>query len=276
MGDLREPVGRELAMRRRSELHACSQELDGQLAELKQLRAEGSRLESELEAASKRHNNLQSGRGYLIDSFGPIAVHEFWIQVPGYSGPIKNASADIIVHGDVQTVGEVTSKQKSGVGGFIAGGVLLGPAGAIGGALLSRKNEIKTTMREIDNRKLELQVRGPGFAWSKVYPITDELRLRKIRDNIISLGSNEISCEQATAQNEDLGRSLKKGLSTNARNQAALETLVSVTRERFSTIRAACSGDSLSAPVKLRIWWMHLPPTVKSNAIFLVRFYQGY
>jgi len=161
-GDLRMPVAREFAMRQRSDLHAFGHKLDDQLTKLRRLKAEETSLKAELELASKRHNSLLSGQGLFIDSFGPIIVHEFWIQIPGYSGPIKDASANIVLHGNVQTVGEVTSKKNSGLGGFIVGGALLGPAGAIAGTLLSRENETKTTMREFDTRKLELQVHGPG------------------------------------------------------------------------------------------------------------------
>lgn len=170
-GDLRMPVAREFAMRQRSDLHAFGHKLDDQLTKLRRLKAEETSLKAELELASKRHNSLLSGKGLLIDSFGPIIVHEFWIQIPGYSGPIKDTSANVVLHGNVQTVGEVTSKQNSGLGGSIVGVALLGPAGAIAGTLLSRKNETKTTMREFDSRKFSCRSTVPDTLGQSSFPL---------------------------------------------------------------------------------------------------------
>jgi hypothetical protein len=146
-------------------------------------------LRKKLEGALVRSKELESGRGLLLAGEGSIRVYEFWLEFPGYSGPIRGASAQLVQHGNLNHVSDVTSKQKSGLGGAVVGGLLLGPLGAAAGALATRKNEVKTDVRTVDTRQIEFQIVGPGYAWSTVVQFGLADKLRKLRDMIVSRGS---------------------------------------------------------------------------------------
>jgi len=127
-----------------------------------------------LQKAAARLAELESGRGAKLASIGQATLYEFWVTVPGYSGPVRGASARVIQHGDVQYVSKVSSKSHSGIpGGLVGGAVLaplgLAPLGAIGGVLATRKTKVKTDVKKVDTRQFELEVTGPGFTWSATY-----------------------------------------------------------------------------------------------------------
>ena len=123
------------------------------------------KIKIKIKQAIQREQELRSGRGGLLGMECSVKVYEFWLELPGYSGPIQGASAQILQHGSLSQVGDVTSKSKSGLAGGIVGGLLLGPVGAAAGVLATRKNEVSTQVREVDTRKLEFVVQGPGYAW---------------------------------------------------------------------------------------------------------------
>lgn len=143
-----------------------------------------------LQAARTRDDELQSGRGALLCKAVGVVVYEFWLELPGFAGPIQGAAARLEQTGDIHQVSDVNNKQKSGLGGAVVGGLLLGPVGAVAGLAATRKNTIKTTVRAVDTRKFELEVRGPGYAWSTVQGPGHEDNLRKLRDTINARGSS--------------------------------------------------------------------------------------
>lgn len=170
-------------------------------------------LNQKLNSDTSRLKELENGRGALLCSKGKIRIYEFWIEIPGYSGSITGSKAKLTQHGSLQQVSEVSSKQKSGLGGGIVGGVLLGPIGAAAGVLATRKNEISTRVREVDTRKIELEIKGTGYAWSYVGELQDEEALRNIRDTINARGSIGESVIELQKQQEDIVRKLRVQLS---------------------------------------------------------------
>jgi hypothetical protein len=84
----------------------------------------------------------------------------------------------------------VQGKTKGGLGGAVVGGVLLGPAGAVVGAVASRKTTVKTDVQKVDTRQFELELTGPGFSWSTVQGPAGEASLKKFRDVINARGSS--------------------------------------------------------------------------------------
>jgi hypothetical protein len=143
-----------------------------------------------LEDANSRLRELKSGRGSMLLGASGVTVYEFWLDLPGYSGPVRRATADVTQHGDVHQVSDVTGTTKSGLGGAVVGGLLLGPLGAIAGLAATRKNNIKTTIRTVDTRQFELRISGPGFAWSKIEGPECGYALRELRDVISARGSS--------------------------------------------------------------------------------------
>lgn len=120
-----------------------------------------------LDEGSERLESLVSGRGdQLATLFGDATLYEYWIELPGYSGPVRGATARITRDGSIQQVSDVTGTTKGGLGGAVAGGLLLGPVGAIVGSNVTRKTTVETKVRQVDTRHSELEVIGPGFAWS--------------------------------------------------------------------------------------------------------------
>jgi hypothetical protein len=152
-----------------------------------------------LKSAQTRDAELRSGRGTLMFKAVGVTVYEFWLELPGFSGPVRGATAQLDQHGDVHQVSDVSSKTKSGLGGAVVGGLLLGPIGAVAGLAATRKNNVKTTVKTVDTRQFELQVRGPGFAWSTVTGPGAAADLRKLRDLINARGSSTAEIGDALA-----------------------------------------------------------------------------
>jgi len=119
---------------------------------------------------------LETGRGEILAFVADATIYEYWLELPGYSGPIAGVTAKVTEYGSVEHVSDVKSKTKGGLGAAVAGGVLLGPPGLVAGAVLGRKTETHTEIRTFDNRKYELEVAGPGFAWSTLDKRLDPLR----------------------------------------------------------------------------------------------------
>ena len=142
-----------------------------------------------LQKASDRLAVLESGRGMQLESLNGASLCEFWIDVPGYSGPVRGATARITRTGDIQHVSEVTGSTKSGLGGAVAGGLLLGPVGAIVGNNMARKTTVQTKVRQVDTRQSELEVVGPGFAWSVRQSGSESDKLSRFRDLVNARGA---------------------------------------------------------------------------------------
>jgi hypothetical protein len=143
-----------------------------------------------LQDAATRLAALESGRGSRLTSFGEATVYEFWIEVPGYSGPVRGASARLTQHGDIQHVSEVKGKTKGGLGGAVVGGALLGPVGAVVGAVATRKTKVTTEVKQVDTRQFELELSGPGFAWATTQGPGSAPAMQKIRDTVNARGSS--------------------------------------------------------------------------------------
>lgn len=143
-----------------------------------------------VEHASARYEELDSGRGAMLATAGDAVLHEFWLSTPGYSGPVAGASARVTQHGDVHSVSDVKGTTKGGLGGAVVGGALFGPAGAVVGATVRRKTTVETTVRRVDTREYELEVLGPGFAYSARSVDGESFRL--FRDLLNAQGSSQL------------------------------------------------------------------------------------
>lgn len=144
----------------------------------------------ELKHATLRLEELQSGRGKVLASALDIKVFEFWLSIPGYQGSIREAKAELTMHGSLQHVSNVSSTSKSGLGGGIVGGLILGPLGAAAGVLATRKNKVSTQIQQVDTRQVELQITGPGYAWSVLAHSSYGDKFRELRDLINACGSS--------------------------------------------------------------------------------------
>jgi hypothetical protein len=146
---------------------------------------------SSLKPAVSRLNELASGRGSILAKEGPATLYEFWIDVPGYSGPVKGAIARLTQHGDIHQVSDVKGSTKGGLGGAAVGALAFGPVGAIVGAVVRRKTSVKTEIREVDSRQFELEITGPGFAWSTVQDPDKAATLQRFRNLVNARGSHD-------------------------------------------------------------------------------------
>lgn len=141
-------------------------------------------------SVSSRLKELISRRGAVLGRVGPATIYEFWIDVPGYSGPVNGATAKLTQRGDIHHVSDVKGSTKGGVGGAIVGGMVAGRDGAVIGAVLTRGTTVKTDIHQVDTRRFELEVIGPGFAWSTVKTSNYEYNLRKFRDLVNARGTH--------------------------------------------------------------------------------------
>lgn len=182
---------------------------------------------SKLEVATRRLRDLESGRGSLLVKVAEVTLFEFWVELPSYCGPVRGVRAGLTQHGDVHQVSDVTGTTKSGVGGAVLGGLLLGPVGAVAGLAATRKNNVKTAVRTVDTRQFELEIQGPGFAWSTIKGPKDEDDLRKLRDILNARGSATDDIHALTVgQSDVVGRfteAARVAESTNRSTSAVVE-----------------------------------------------------
>ena len=179
--------------------------------------------QSYFKAAEKLLADLSAGKGGVLAEVGTARVYGFWLDVPGYSGPIRGATARLTQHGDVHQVSDVKGTTKGGLGGAAVGAVLLGPAGAIVGAVASRKTTVNTEIRTVDTRKFELEVIGPGFAWSTNAGPKSEYTLKKFRDAVNGRSTSNDDIQDAIAKQNDVVESARLALvhSTEVEQAAA-------------------------------------------------------
>jgi hypothetical protein len=187
---------------------------------------------SQHQTASRRHQaslsrlrELECGRGALLASVSAATVYEFWIQLPGYSGPVRGAAARLTQHGNIEHVSNVHGTTKGGLGGAAVGAVVAGPAGAVVGAVARRKTTVKTEIQVVDNRRFELEVSGPGFAWSTIGGPESEVAYRNFRDVVNARSSNQDDVHQMTAaQRRIVADAAAASGSAEAANQAASQS----------------------------------------------------
>lgn len=185
------------------------------------------------ESACRRLDQLKSGKGPLLSKIGPASVYEFWLDVPGYSGSIKGVTARLTQHGDLQQVSEVKGTTKGGLGGAVIGGILLGPVGAVVGAVASRKSTVTTDIHTVDNRQFELEVVGQGFAWSTIKQGAQYLSsFQQFRDYINSRRSRDEDIQDAITTQQDIVES----------SRIALDDAIEVEREALATSAEALAS----------------------------------
>ena len=142
------------------------------------------------EAAKLWLQQLEGGWGAPIAWVGPATLYEFWLQVPGYDGPVRGFSASTSQTGQIQHISRVSSQTTSGAGCATLGCCAAGPPGAILGAILGKKNDVRTDVDVVDNRRFEIQVIGPSVAWSYVGNYSIEESVRSFRDLLIARSTN--------------------------------------------------------------------------------------
>lgn len=207
-------------------------------------------LGEELKYATNRLDELKSGRGKKLASAPNIEVFEFWLSIPGYQGSIQKAKAEMTMHGSLQHVSNVSSTSKSGLGGGIVGGLVFGPLGAAAGVLATRKNKISTHVQQVDTRQVELQITGPGYAWSALAHSGYADKFRELRDLINAYGSSPKSIqdslrEQTTTVNILQLKSIKlKAQHQIAANEAEERKLAyEATKKDFTSTRLPLITD---------------------------------
>ncbi len=142
------------------------------------------------EAAKLWLEQLEGGWGAPIAWVGPATLYEFWLDVPGYGGPVRGFSASTSQTGQIQHVSRVSSRTTSGAGCATVGCCAGGPLGAILGAILGKTNDVRTDVDVVDNRRFEIQIIGPSVAWSYVGNYSIEDSVRSFRDLLIARSTN--------------------------------------------------------------------------------------
>jgi len=170
--DLREQYGAVS-----EQLKAVDQQIKQAEAQLKELEIQQASSAEEIERQIAAQTDVvamtKKGSGPLIGSYGAVDVYEWWIKVPGGSGPIKGARASVSRVGALTTYNniDIQVKKKGGLGGAVVGGLAFGPAGAVVGTMLRRKTEVKTTNtpQTQDTRQELVEITGKGFAYTAVF-----------------------------------------------------------------------------------------------------------
>lgn len=213
-----------------------------------------------LDDASVRLAALESGRGdRLATLFGEATLCEYWIDLPGYSGPVQGATARIARDGSVQHVSDVTGTTKGGLGGAVAGGLLLGPVGAIVGSNVARKTTVETKVRQVDTRHSELEVIGPGFAWStRVLGESDDMT--RFRDLVNARGSANDDPRSLMRAQADRVERLRQDLEALHAHLAVTASSASTASEIHSHAQAEFRAARCSLLDRLQAWREGLRP----------------
>jgi len=187
--------------------------------------------DAEIVSLQSRLSELRSGRGKRLGGlgFGQATVYEFWLELPGYSGSVSGAFAQLGLQGSLNHVSNVSGNTKGGLGTAVVGGLLFGPAGAVGGAIIGRKTTVKTKVQQVDTRQYELQIVGPGFAWSTTGDALTEHSFRRFRDIVNARGSTRESIEslirdvqkQINLKQSSISNINDSSMSANQRAEAA-------------------------------------------------------
>jgi len=197
--------------------------------------------------AEARLQRLRSGRGDLLYHLDEaLSVYEYFIEVPTYSGTIFGSRAQITQMGDLQHVSNVSGATKSGVGGAVAGGaggwLIGGPVGGVAGAFLGnnmgRKTKIKTEVHEVDTRKVELEVQGPGYAWSTINSVSTLNSFRRFRDAVNSRGSARNDLKEVIGAQEAHVDSLRSQTGAAVSFDVAARAQLQQAQLRYKNLRA--------------------------------------
>ncbi|NWC78882.1 hypothetical protein HX798_01110 [Pseudomonas putida] len=221
----------------------------------------------DLKYANLRLSELTSGKGKALASVPDIDVYEFWLSIPGYQGSIQGAKAELAMHGSLQHVSNVSSTSKSGLSGGIVGGLIFGPLGAAAGVLATRKNKVSTRIQEVDTRQVELQITGPGYAWSVVAHSGYVDKFREIRDLINAQGSNRKTIKELCREQGQAVSNLQEKLS---RLEKDLEIIGNEAEKRkldYGTVKKNYASTKLPLVMDLKFRWECLPSIWRWAAI---------
>lgn len=237
-------VRQDSAMLLRSDMRSKKGSLNEANSKYRQISSNIIVLDEELKHATVRLAELQSGKGKSLASAPDIEVFEFWLKIPGYQGSIQNAKAEITSHGSLQHVSNVSSTSKSGLGGGIVGGLVFGPLGAAAGVLATRKNKVSTNIQKIDTRQVELQITGPGYAWSVLAHSGYSETFRQLRDLVNAYGSSAKNIQNSLLEQTKKVDSLKEksirlkaDLNVAAKDAEERKLAYESTRKKFASTR---------------------------------------
>jgi chaperonin cofactor prefoldin len=235
--------------------------------------------------AANRLEALRSGKGALLANLVDAgSVYEYWIELPGYSGPVAGATARMSQTGDVHDVSHVQSTSKSGVGGALAGGLggtlvggpLIGAAGAILGNNMARKTKVNTTVSQVDTRKIELEIVGPGYAWSDEYWYSAMGKVREFKDRVNARGSAPQDLDKQTESQEARVAELRDQMRrvTESNDAAAQEVRTAQLRHQQALGEYAATARTFWDKSKVVFTAFGtgaaLPPAIKSTRLILI------
>jgi hypothetical protein len=194
--------------------------------------------DAEIGRLQTRLNELRSGRGRRLGGvgFGQATVYEFWLELPGYSGPVAGAFAQLGLQGSLNHVSNTSGNTKGGLGTAVVGGLLFGPAGAVGGAIIGRKTTVNTKVQQVDTRQYELQIVGPGFAWSTIGDVAAEHSFRRFRDIVNARSSSTESIELHIENTQDQIEQIKKTISSISSSSLATNQKVEATAIKYNRL----------------------------------------
>lgn len=220
-------------------------------------------LSASLRTAQSRLDELESGRGALVATVAAVQLYEFWLDLPGYSGPGNGATARLSESGNVYSVSDVTGNTKGGLGGAVVGGLVAGPVGAIVGSNVRRKTTVETKTRTVDTRKYDLEILGPGFAYSIQRSTPEELR--RFRDLINARGSSGQTAESLVVSQRELVKQATDQVESAQGEYARIDSMLREAQKHSARLAGECRAACESTSDRLRVWWvMHRLPGSKA------------
>jgi hypothetical protein len=210
---------------------------------------------------------LDGGWGAPIAGVGPATLYQFWLEIPGYSGPPKGFTASSSQTGQVQHVSRVTSKTTSGAGCATIGCLAAGPLGAILGATMGKKNDVKTDVQVIDNRRFEIQVIGPGVAWSYVGNYSIEDSVRSFRDLLLARSTTTEDPKVLAAAQREVVAVKNRSVDLEYLKLNEVENALREASESYESAWAEYEGVRLPVIADLIARWKRSSLTIKSATL---------
>jgi hypothetical protein len=124
-----------------------------------------------------RLSQLRDPRGRRLASYAGYVLYELWIQTPHGEGPVAGTTATC------DTAGNIAMKSRATLTRMAAGGLLLGPLGAI--LSLGFKKH-----KTVDQRELYILVEGPSVASVVQCPVNQGLAARQFAAAAVTAGLN--------------------------------------------------------------------------------------
>lgn len=198
--------------------------------------------DSAIKSSEKRLSDLQNPTGRAVGHFQGIVLFERAIRTPNGSGSLVGT------HALVDTAGNLATKSRASLTRMAAGGLLLGPVGAV--LSLGFKKH-----KNVDKRELYLLIESPEFA-SVVQCDPDKgLQARqfaaRVNTQAAHAASFEINCQLWIEQTQDELARLRRDSSVVDEAAAQLR-LEETNNERLVTITGARNAvaqlESTSTP----------------------------